>query len=73
MDSAHQTVAVAANRLGINARTLRRYCEQGRVPEVILVQSEKQTSYAVPTTVTVDDIDTPEMGRPRKDNDYENL
>lgn len=52
----------AAERLGIPQTTLTYWLREGRVPGAIKVSN----MWLVPDTITEDDIDKPQMGRPPK-------
>ncbi len=52
----------AARRLNIPQPTMSRWLREGRVPGAMKVSN----MWLIPATVTMDEIDTPVMGRPLK-------
>ena len=54
----------AARRLDVPQPTMSRWLRDGRVPGAIKVSN----MWLVPDSITIDDIDIPEMGRPPKTN-----
>ena len=60
---------LAAERLGLNFSTFRKYLRSGRVSGAERVQGKNKTFWVIPTDISVADIDVPIAGRPRKDKD----
>ena len=50
----------AAKKLGVSDVTVSTWCRQGRIPGAFKVSN----MWLIPVTTTLDDIDTPKMGRP---------
>ena len=48
--------------LGVSNVTMSLWCREGRVPGVIKIKGQ----WLIPANITLDDIDRPRMGRPRK-------
>jgi len=55
----------AARRMNVVQQTFSRWLRDGRVPGAMKVSN----MWLVPDNVTIEDIDTPQMGRPPKNGD----
>jgi len=59
------TSSQAAKQLGVDARLLRLWCQQGRFPNAYTKEESRGPVWIIPES-DLNDFEPPKMGRPRK-------
>ena len=55
----------AAKILGVSHVTVSKWCKEGRIPNVAILDN---VAWIIPADISLDDIDRPSIGRPTKDD-----